>query len=168
MHCLLLPIVIVALAAVPSWAADTQTNPADVKAVLNAEEQMAEAGRRYDVKALGALMMDDYIGISVSGTTRDKATLLQATESAPAAVKEKNSQMVTASQDVKIRFYGPVAIVTGQVDIPGPNGFGTRFTRVWVKSDGGWKLSTAHITRIGQPSSATVPANRDVLPKQPK
>jgi hypothetical protein len=53
-------------------------------------------------------------------------------------------------------MYGNVAVVTGEVNLRGPNeAFSTRFVRVWVKSDQ-WRLTTFQVTKVASSPGKTV------------
>jgi hypothetical protein len=122
------------LAAVP---AHSQTPDANEQAVLKAYRALDQAQFKKDRATMERLMAKDYSYTHSNGTVNDKS----------ADIKETMSDDIkwtdTKSDDLKVRTYGNVAVVTGQVTltgsaknyVPGPR----RFTEIWVKRDGRWQ-----------------------------
>jgi hypothetical protein len=122
------------LAAIPAYS---QTPNANEQAVLKAYRALDQAQFKKDRGTLERLMADDYSYTHSNGTVNDKA----------ADIKETMSEDIkwtdTKSDDLKVRRYGNVAVVTGQVTltgsaknyVPGPR----RFTEIWVNRDGHWQ-----------------------------
>jgi ketosteroid isomerase-like protein len=61
--------------------------------------------------------------------------------------------------DQKVRVYGDTAVVTGRAHIKGAAAregrvidSWVRYTRVWVKQGGSWKIVAFHVTRIAEPA----------------
>ncbi|HWB85893.1 MAG TPA: nuclear transport factor 2 family protein [Bryobacteraceae bacterium] len=136
---------VVSFAAAPS--ADEQ------KAIMAAEDQWRDAGRAYDADKLDQVMSDDCIMIDASGGERSKADYLKAIRAVPAQVKSGASGIQTTRDNLKIRVYGNVAVVTGIDRGKTPTGttFATAFTHVWVNDQGHWRLSTFHASRVATP-----------------
>jgi ketosteroid isomerase-like protein len=122
------------LAAVPVYS---QTPNANEQAVLKAYRALDNAQFKKDRATMERLMADDYSYTHSNGTVNDKA----------ADIKETMSDDIkwtgTKSDDLNVRTYGNVAVVTGQLTltgsaknyVPGPR----RFTEIWVKRDGRWQ-----------------------------
>jgi ketosteroid isomerase-like protein len=122
------------LAAAPAYS---QTPNANEQAVLKAYRALDQAQFKKDRATMERLMADDYVYTHSNGAVNDKA----------ADIKETMSDDIkwtdTRSDDLKVRTYGNVAVVTGQVTltgsaknyVPGPR----RFTEIWIKRDGRWK-----------------------------
>jgi len=122
------------LAAAPAYS---QTPNANEQAVLKAYRALDTAQFKKDRATMERLMADDYSYTHSNGTVNDKA----------ADIKETMSDDIkwtgTKSDDLKVRTYGNVAVVTGQLTltgsaknyVPGRR----RFTEIWLKRDGGWQ-----------------------------
>ncbi len=122
------------LAAAPAYS---QTPNANEQAVLKAYRALDTAQFKKDRPTMERLMADDYSYTHSNGTVNDRA----------ADIKETMSDDIkwtgTKSDDLKVRMYGDVAVVTGQLTltgsaknyVPGPR----RFTEIWVKRDGHWQ-----------------------------
>ena len=122
------------LAAVPAYS---QKPNANEQAVLKAYRALDQAQFKKDRATMERLMAHDYVYTHSNGTVNDKA----------ADIKETMSDDIkwtgTKSDDLKVRTYGNVAVVTGQVTltgsaknyVPGPR----RITEIWVKRDGRWQ-----------------------------
>lgn len=115
-------------------------------------DQLEEAWRNAVLKgnttAMEALLDDDYIAITASGT-------LQSKEQALANLKAGNVHFTALElSDRKVRFYGTTALVTSRAEVSGANGDGEvsgsfRYTRVYVKDETGkWKIVSFEASRI--------------------
>lgn len=109
------------------------------------EQQRIDAGLRKDVAALAATTADDYLQIDMNGNVRDKDTQMK--RIATPEVKMESNVL----DDVVVRVYGDTAVVTGRATAKGtirgepyPR---IRFTRVYVKRDGAWKVVLFQQTR---------------------
>jgi ketosteroid isomerase-like protein len=126
--------VLAVLAAAPAYS---QSPEAAEQAVLKVYRALDQAQFKKDRATMERLMADDYSYTHSNGAVNDKA----------ADIKETMSDDIkwtdTKSDDLKVRTYGNVAVVTGQVTltgsaknyVPGPR----RFTEIWVKRDGRWQ-----------------------------
>ena len=117
------------------------------------EESLRAALLRADVSSLNALLADDYMGITASGTLQTKDDLLSEFRSG------KVHFTVLELSDRKIRFYGATALVTCRAEITGTTPEGSvsgsyRYTRVYVRQPGGaWKIvsfEASHIHTSGE------------------
>jgi ketosteroid isomerase-like protein len=115
-------------------------------------EQLEEAWRnamiKADTNAMGALLADDYIAISASGT-------LQTKEEALANLRTRRVHITALNvSDRKLRFYGKTALVTSLADVQGTTPDGDisgsfRYTRVYVlEPQGNWKIVSFEASRI--------------------
>jgi ketosteroid isomerase-like protein len=115
------------------------------------EEDWRTALLHRDASALGALLSDDYIGISPNGTLQSKDETLENLRSGALHVTE------LTLFDRKVRFYGQTALVTSRAEITAttPNGElngSYRYTRVYAKdSHGAWKVVSFEASRILHP-----------------
>jgi ketosteroid isomerase-like protein len=109
-----------------------------VALIRKLEQQRIDAGLRKDIAALEATTADDYLQIDVAGNVRDKATQMKRIAS-PEVKMESNTL-----DDMVVRVYGETAVVTGRATavgtIRGEPYPRIRFTRVYVKLQGAWKV----------------------------
>ncbi len=104
------------------------------------EETWRNAALHHDAVAMGALLSEDYIGISASGSLQSKDETLAGLR----AGTLQFSQLELS--DRKVRFYGQTALVTSRAEVTGAGSNGTptgsfRYTRVYVRdSQGKWKI----------------------------
>ena len=125
-------------------------------------ENVAEKIRRLDTEriqaqihadalALDRIYADDFIGIGPSGTVRTKPQVL-----ADFTSHDLKFQSIT-TDDVRIRVYGNTAVETGRTTTVGQDKGkvvprDNRFTRVWIRRQGRWRLVANHYsTLVGQP-----------------
>jgi hypothetical protein len=125
--------VLAVLVAAPAYS----QSPAAEQAVLKVYRALSQAQFKKDRATMERLMADDYSYTHSNGAVNDKS----------ADIKETMSDDIkwtdTKSDDLKVRTYGNVAVVTGQETLtgssknyhPGPR----RFTEIWVKRDGRWQ-----------------------------
>ena len=104
-----------------------------------------------DTKALDALLADDYIAITASGTLQSRDETLQMMRSGRVHFTTLN---IT---DRKVRFYGTTAVVTSLADIQattpdGPVTGSYRYTRVYVRdAQGTWKVVSFEASHVREP-----------------
>ena len=119
-------------------------------------EQLEEAWRiaalKSDTNAMSALLADDYIAITASGT-------LQTKEEALASLRAGRVHFTALDvSDRKLRFYGKTALVTSKANVKALNGSGDmtgsfRYTRVYVLNpQGQWKIVSFEASRIRGPA----------------
>jgi ketosteroid isomerase-like protein len=119
-------------------------------------EQLEETWRtamvKSDTAAMSALLADDFIAITASGT-------LQTKEETLANLRSHRLHITSlAVSDRKLRFYGKTALVTSLAYVQGttPDGDITgsyRYTRVYVLDpDEKWKIVSFEASRISQPN----------------
>jgi len=118
-------------------------------------EQLEEAWRnavlKSDTTALGALLSDDYIAITASGT-------LQTKDEALASIRNRRVHLTALNfSDRKLRFYGKTALVTSLAVVEGTTTDGDvsgsfRYTRVYVRdAQEQWKIVSFEASRIRPP-----------------
>lgn len=112
------------------------------------EETWRVAIIKADVKTMSALLADDYMGITISGT-------LQTKEQAIADLSSGRHHVTLLDiSDRKVRFYGKTALVTSlaTVNITGADGEVSgsfRYTRVYVRDvQGNWRIVSFEANRI--------------------
>jgi len=115
---------------------------------LDNERIRAQIGA--DAVALDRIYADDFIGVGPSGTVRTKAQVISDFTSGDL----KFQSIVT--DEVQVRVYENTAVETGLSTMSGQDKGktvprDTRFTRVWVKQEGRWRLVANHYSsRITQ------------------
>ena len=100
-----------------------------------------------DAVALDRIYADDFIGIGPSGTVRTKPQVL-----ADFTSGSLKFQSIT-TDDVQVRVYQDTAVETGRSTMIGqdkgkPVPRDNRFTRVWVKQLGRWRLVANHYSQL--------------------
>lgn len=115
------------------------------------EENWREAELKSNIAAMAALLADDYMAITASGT-------LQTKDQALAGLRGGQTHFVALDlSDRKVRYYGSTAVVTSLARVKGvtPEGDLTgsyRYTRVYVRdSTGKWKIVSFEASRIREP-----------------
>ncbi|HZI87896.1 MAG TPA: nuclear transport factor 2 family protein [Pyrinomonadaceae bacterium] len=100
-----------------------------------------------DAVALDRIYADDFIGIGPSGRVRTKAQVISDFTSG-----DLKFQSIT-TDDVRVRVYGNTAVENGRSTmieqdrgkaVPRDN----RFTRVWIKQVGRWRLVSNHYSSL--------------------
>ena len=113
------------------------------KIIRTLDTERIQAQIDADAAALARLYADDFIGVGPSGTVRTKPQVIA--DFTSGALK---FQSIT-TDDVQVRVYGNTAVETGRSTMLGrdkgrPVPQDTRFTRVWVKQQGHWRLVANH------------------------
>ena len=113
------------------------------KIIRTLDTERIQAQIHADAAALARLYADDFIGVGPSGTVRTKPQVI-----ADFTSGELKFQSIT-TDDVQVRVYGNTAVETGRSTMLGrdkgrPVPQDTRFTRVWVKQQGHWRLVANH------------------------
>lgn len=108
-----------------------------------------EAERQRDFAAIERTLADDFIWTTFGGTVFDRAETSEHLKSGDSGYE------LYESDDVRIRMYGDTAVVTARLvrrgrdskrDLSGE----FRYTRVYVKQAGRWRMVAYQMTRIGQ------------------
>ena len=115
---------------------------------LDHERIQAQIGA--DAVALDRIYADDFIGIGPSGTVRTKPQVL-----ADFTSGSLKFQSIT-TDDVQLRVYGNTVVETGRSTMIGQDKGkavprDNRFTRVWVKQGGRWRLVANHYSLFIRP-----------------
>ena len=121
------------------------SKPFDVSATIARERIQAQVNA--DRAALDRIYADDFIGIGPSGTRRTKKDVLS--DFASGSLK---FQSIT-TDDVQIRVYGNAAVETGLSTMKGQDAEKVvpeenRFTRVWIRQGGRWRLVANHYSTL--------------------
>jgi len=107
------------------------------------DNERIQAQIHADVAELERIYADDFIGVGPSGTVRTKPQVISDFTSG-----DLRFQSIT-TDDVRVRVYGNAAVETGLSTMKGQDKDkevprDTRFTRVWVKQQGHWRLVANH------------------------
>ena len=113
------------------------------QAIRQVDHERIQAQIEADAVALDRIYADDFIGIGPSGTVRTKAQVISDFTSG-----DLKFQSIT-TDEVQVRFYENTAVETGLSTMIGQDKGkavprDTRFTRVWVKQHGHWRLVSNH------------------------
>src|SRR3954451_22273731 len=135
----------VALGQEQSASKDQRSSVEQAIRQLDKERIQAQIGA--DAAALDRIYADDFIGVGPSGTVRTKPQVISDFTSG-----NLKFQSIT-TDDVQVRVYGDTAVETGRSTMNGQDKGkavprDTRFTRVWVKQQGRWRLVANHYSLL--------------------
>ncbi len=124
----------------------TQTDRV-VEQIRKLDQERIQAQIHADATALDRIYADDFIGIGPSGAVRTKPQVL-----ADFTSHELTFQSIT-TDEVRIRVYGNTAVETGRTTTVGQDKGkvvprDNRFTRVWVRRQGRWRLVANHYSTL--------------------
>lgn len=119
------------------------------------QEILAADARRFaamvqgDQAALDGLLADDLTYTHSSGQIETKPQFLESLRSG------RMRYLSAQPSGQAVRLYGDTAVVTGRAEVKVNHQgqelvLSLRFTEVWVKSGGGWKLTAWQSTRVAQ------------------
>src|SRR5436305_5624224 len=120
------------------------------QAIRQLDNERIQAQIGADAAALDRIYADDFIGVGPSGTVRTKPQVI-----ADFTSGSLKFQSIT-TDEVQVRVYENTAVETGLSTMVGQDKGktvprDTRFTRVWVKQQGHWRLVANHYSlRITQ------------------
>ena len=111
--------------------------------IKNLDDERIQAQIHADATAIDRIYADDFIGVGPSGRVRTKPQVISDFTSG-----NLKFQSIT-TDDVQVRVYGDTAVETGRSTMIGEDKGQTvpretRFTRVWVKQQGRWRLVSNH------------------------
>lgn len=117
------------------------------QAIRQIDHERVQAQIGADAAALNRIYADDFIGIGPSGTVRTKAQVIADFTSGDL----KFQSIIT--DDVRVRVYGNTAVETGRSTMIGQDRGkavprDNRFTRVWIKQFGRWRLVSNHYSSL--------------------
>ena len=139
----------IVMAQEQSDAGTQRSNIEQVIRQLDGERIQAQIGA--DAAALDRIYADDFIGVGPSGTVRTKKQVILDFTSGTLKF-----QSIT-TDEVQVRVYENTAVETGLSTMNGKDKGkavprNTRFTRVWVKQQGRWRLVANHYSIQSAPS----------------
>ena len=117
------------------------------QAIRQLDNERIQAQIHADAAALDRIYADDFIGVGPSGTVRTKPQVISDFTSG-----HLKFQSIT-TDDVQVRVYGNTAVETGRSTMNGQDRGkivprDNRFTRVWVKQQGRWRLVANHYSLL--------------------
>src|ERR687886_2115445 len=117
------------------------------QAIRQLDNERIQAQIHADAVALDRIYADDFIGVGPSGTVRTKPQVISDFTSG-----DLKFQSIT-TDDVPGRVYGETAVETGRSTMNGQDKGktvprDTRFTRVWVRQQGRWRLVANHYSPL--------------------
>ena len=138
-----------AMAQVPKQSVGKEQRSSVEQAIRKVDDERIQAQIHADAAALDRLYADDFIGIGPSGTVRAKPQVISDFTSGHL----KFTSITT--EDVRVRVYGNTAVETGRSIMDGNDQGKTvprdnRFTRVWVKQQGRWRLVANHYSQMSR------------------
>ena len=131
-------------------ACDKRVTESVEQAIRQLDKERIQAQIHADATALDRIYAADFIGVGPSGTVRTKPQVI-----ADFTSGDLKFQSIT-TDEVQVRVYGNTAVETGLSTMTGQDKGkdvprDTRFTRVWVKQRGRWRLVANHYSiRIKQ------------------
>jgi ketosteroid isomerase-like protein len=133
---------LIALAACDKWS-DKRLTESVEQVISKLDNERIEAQIHADATALDRIYAVDFIGVGPSGSVRTKPQVIS-----DFASGDLKFQTIT-THDVQVRVYGNTAVETGRSTMVGQDKGkavprDTRFTRVWVKQQGRWRLVANH------------------------
>ena len=117
------------------------------QAILAADARRFAALTRGDLAALDGLLANDLTYTHTNGQMETKAQFLETLRSG------KLRFLSAKPSEQAVRVYGDIAVVTGRAEVKArAKGqevlLPLRFTEVWVKSGGAWKLTAWQSTQV--------------------
>ena len=138
-------------------AAELKREPTDQMILMQLNQEYVDAFMNADVEWYQAHLTEDFEVIESDGSTLNKMEFLSNTAKGPDVTEYK-------LQDVQVRIFGDVALIRATGLWIGRNGFPgmSRYTDVYVRTESGWKATSAQITRAVAPG----PRGRYKRPKK--
>ncbi len=118
--------------------------------VARVDQELTRAIARNDTQAMGRILSDDLILTASGGAVVGKARWIEIVESGTRRYKTYDTS------DIRVQAYGGAAVVTGHASVTELAGGGEhpgqyRFTRVYVRRQGRWRVVAIQLTRVSQP-----------------
>jgi ketosteroid isomerase-like protein len=120
-----------------------------IAAVIQAEQELAEAHRNLNLAVFERLLHPDYALIQPGGRIEGKAETIASLQTGG------RHWEIARSDQLDVRLYGDTAVVIGRWRGKGRNGdqsfdYTARFLSVWVREHGRWRNVTAQSTELVQ------------------
>ncbi len=136
-------VLILFLSAVPSHANDA----AAIRELGAIDATWNELRLKPDVAGLDKLLVDDWLLTHSDGRVQTKVEYLEELKT------RARANQAIRNEDVRTRIYAETGVVTGTSVQSGVNNGQPfsgrfRFTRVWIRRDGAWRMVASHSSRI--------------------
>ena len=123
-------------------ATDSQQTSVE-EVIKKLDDERIQAQIHADATALDRIYAADFIGVGPSGRVRTKPQVISDFTSGDLRFQS------ISTDDVRVRVYGNAAVETGRSTMNGQDKGNAvphdpRFTRVWVKQQGRWRLVANH------------------------
>jgi ketosteroid isomerase-like protein len=130
------------LAALPLVPARAQETP-DAAEIRSLELKIADWYKSRQIQTFASLLDDDFVITFEDGSTYGKTGYLSYSASSSTVVES------VEISEMKVRMHGDTAVVTGVYHEKGNDNrqaydYHDRFTDVWMKKAGKWRLIAAH------------------------
>jgi ketosteroid isomerase-like protein len=110
------------------------------------EHQLAAAWKGGDCEAWAAVLAPDWSVVHITGTRITKGEALQMCKAPPVPIE------LMEIDDISVRPFGDAAVVTGRTRVVtggvAPMEITVRFTDVFIRQGGRWRVVASHATRI--------------------
>ena len=138
-----LPLTLTSIARGQEQSTSTDQRSSVEQAIRQLDNERIQAQIDANAQALDRMYADDFIGVGPSGTVRTKPQVISDFTSG-----SLKFQSITTNE-VQVRVYENAAVETGLSTMVGQDKGkavprDTRFTRVWVKQQGRWRLVANH------------------------
>jgi hypothetical protein len=143
------PVVFLAALTFPSVIHGQVADDSVVRQLINLKDRLHKAERERNTDFLQQVFAADFVAGTSQGDVLNKAQLLARVKSPDHSYDELHSD------DVQVRVYGNVAIMTDHTTIKGTDkgrsfGGDFRFVRIFVKKHGKWQVVLSQGTPIRQ------------------
>ena len=109
--------------------------------IIESERQWAESVATGDATVVERILADDFVGVDPTGRLYDKATMISDTRDAP------NYFVSNRANEIKVRFYGDMAVAQGSETWERRTGDPLRgrfvWTDTWLRRHGKWQIIAA-------------------------
>ena len=121
----------------------TVTLDSDLDTLTQLNADYIRSVQKSDVRRFDEILAEDFLCSNPDGSLVDKQEFLKQT-----AVPMKMSEL--AAHDVKVRVLGDFAIIHARTTYTLGNGRAGagRYTDTWVRRNGRWLATSAHVTRL--------------------
>jgi ketosteroid isomerase-like protein len=142
---------VILVSLVATLAACADLGGASHYTVQDAQGQWEQALQHFDLDSLNRLLSDTYVQTDLRGKVEERSPWLEYFKPFAQAVHAGEAHFNISFSDQRVRVYGSAAIVTGAATFTG-NMKGRavdnhiRFTNVWVKENGAWRLASYQAT----------------------
>ena len=142
MHKTVVSIVVLMLSVIPVTKLRGQEK-SDADRVRTLEMQLTELYKQRKIEGVAALLDDDFVITFEDGKVYSKTGYISYNAAASLRILEAETL------DVKVHLHGNTAVLTGIYHERGeekgtPYDYRDRFTDVWMKKDGKWRIIASH------------------------